>query len=847
MSKDKQARRASDAQKIALEKQLVKEGKIFPRTRYVPRSFAGRVLAVVLAFLIGVVAAIGGLLGVGYFAGTRPLKDVFGMLNIDYTQWLTDSAAELNALQLVQQISGGGIDSMGDIAAYTPYVDTLITTLNEQLSAIGVSIDGDELKATSFSDLGSYFSDVVRNTELGKALGVTAESDPILVAICYGSEGTNEEGGDYTLNDSGEIVMNEGKSPTTIASLTEGGNIVGNITIEAALSVNADSNSAMRYLAYGTEGVSYTIETDSTGNKYINMLRDPMTGTLYRKKKLSDLTGTDNVMGDAVISDIINIDESTSGLLYAIRDWTVNDLGNQARLERLKLSQVVTIDENASNILKAMSGWRISDLSDQKKIDSLTLGDVISVGDDSPSILKALRDTRLGELAQATQELRLVDLLGTEAVQQNRLLKNLALSSVSTLAADMDNLTVGQVYGDQIYSYLDLGADGTGKTYADYLSGYDPDDPDGQTNENRPDPIRFDADSFKLTQTRLLLDGEGQETQTQVLQGWFRTADGKYVPVDEDDVRRTADGAFSRIEIFLTPDSYVWNAVDYDNGGALTPLPAGTIGTDTTGYTVEQNGTDGTPVTDGGAPLYYLTERTVSSAEGDTVQKVAYPVMEDANGQFVRVRELEDGAEYSSVRRIDLERTIAEYVYTQDGSPVALDENGNVLYGEGDAQQALEIRTRVSGDETLYYILSEETVEQLYYYEDAGNYVSVTEDDFSVVYTASWTEQDGAVTIEDHRVDRFLDGIWYVLLGRDEDGNPVDNSATPILEIAPTISDATDLINSLPLWELWLHGVINENPFAVISYTENQTDYSNLNQLNVGSVIRYIKALSQRP
>ena len=847
MSKDKQARRASDAQKIALEKQLVKEGKIFPRTRYVPRSFAGRVLAVVLAFLIGVVAAIGGLLGVGYFAGTRPLKDVFGMLNIDYTQWLTDSAAELNALQLVQQISGGGIDSMGDIAAYTPYVDTLITTLNEQLSAIGVSIDSDELKATSFSDLGSYFSDVVRNTELGKALGVTAESDPILVAICYGSEGTNEEGGDYTLNDSGEIVMNEGKSPTTIASLTEGGNIVGNITIESALSVNADSNSAMRYLAYGTEGVSYTIETDSTGNKYINMLRDPMTGTLYRKKKLSDLTGTDNVMGDAVISDIINIDESTSGLLYAIRDWTVNDLGNQARLERLKISQVVTIDENASNILKAMSAWRISDLSDQKKIDSLTLGDVISVGDDSPSILKALRDTRLGELAQATQELRLVDLLGTEAVQQNRLLKNLALSSVSTLAADMDNLTVGQVYGDQIYSYLDLGADGTGKTYADYLSGYDPDDPDGQTNENRPDPIRCDADSFKLTQTRLLLDGEGQETHTQVLQGWFRTADGKYVPVDEDDVRRTADGAFSRIEIFLTPDSYVWNAVNYDNGGALTPLPAGTIGTDTTGYTVEQNGTDGTPVTDGGAPLYYLTERTVPSAEGDTMQKIAYPVMEDANGQFVRVRDLEDGAEYSSVRRIDLERTIAEYVYTQGGSPVALDENGNVLYGEGDAQQALEIRTRVSGDETLYYILSEETVEQLYYYEDAGNYVSVTEDDFSVVYTASWTEQDGAVTIEDHRVDRFLDGIWYVLLGRDEDGNPVDNSATPILEIAPTISDATDLINSLPLWELWLHGVINENPFAVISYTENQTDYSNLNQLNVGSVIRYIKALSQRP
>ncbi len=76
---------------------------------------------------------------------------------------------------------------------------------------------------------------------------------------------------------------------------------------------------------------------------------------------------------------------------------------------------------------------------------------------------------------------------------------------------------------------------------------------------------------------------------------------------------------------------------------------------------------------------------------------------------------------------------------------------------------------------------------------------------------------------------------------------PLTTLPLPFLRSRPIISDATDLINSLPLWELWLHGVINENPFAVISYTENQTDYSNLNQLNVGSVIRYIKALSQRP
>ena len=78
MAKDKNARKYSDAEKIALEKQLVKEGRILPRTRYVPRSFVGRVLTVLLAFLVGIFATIGGILGVGLYAGTRPLKEVFG-------------------------------------------------------------------------------------------------------------------------------------------------------------------------------------------------------------------------------------------------------------------------------------------------------------------------------------------------------------------------------------------------------------------------------------------------------------------------------------------------------------------------------------------------------------------------------------------------------------------------------------------------------------------------------------------------------------------------------------------------------------------------------------------------
>ena len=121
--------------------------------------------------------------------------------------------------------------------------------------------------------------------------------------------------------------------------------------------------------------------------------------------------------------------------------------------------------------------------------------------------------------------------------------------------------------------------------------------------------------------------------------------------------------------------------IEFDNDAALVPVADNTISTDTTGFTIETNGTGGTPVTDdNGMPLYYLTERTLPSQDGEPVaQQIAYPVMMDEGGYFVRMRTLEDGAQFSTVSRIDLERTITAYVYA-DGSAVTLDEDGNAVW-----------------------------------------------------------------------------------------------------------------------------------------------------------------------
>ena len=63
MAKTNQTQKYTDEQKIALEKQLIKEGKILPRTRYAPKGYVGRILAVLLAFLFGIFVTIGGILG----------------------------------------------------------------------------------------------------------------------------------------------------------------------------------------------------------------------------------------------------------------------------------------------------------------------------------------------------------------------------------------------------------------------------------------------------------------------------------------------------------------------------------------------------------------------------------------------------------------------------------------------------------------------------------------------------------------------------------------------------------------------------------------------------------------
>ena len=960
----KRAQKATQAQQLALEKQLVKEGKILPRTRYTPKGYLGRILALLLAFLFGMLAVVGGLLGGGYFLAVTPSRNLLnflklneGLLTEEYLNKsvidiVTDVRNDINSLTEPQNIS------LSTFSKYSPVVDTMVDSIVEQVSAYGISVDKTTLSTTPLGGLAFYLmDDVIMTAQLGAMLSVNAESEPFMIALCYGTEGSNEEGGDYQVVD-GQIVMNEGKEARTLGALvSEANTIINSMPLESILDAGIDSAAVILALCYGTEGVNYTVDE----NGGITMLTDPLTGKPYPVRKVEDLTGNSDLIQNVTIGDVITIDENTTGILLAIKDWTLNDLSDASRIESLRLSQVVTIDENSAPILKAMQDWRISDMTDADMVDSLTLGQIIEITKDSAQLLKSIADTPIGDLSATIDTLRLCDILDKEAIEGNKILRNLKMSSLDTLADDIQNLTVAQVFGDELYSYLDKHVSETdpdGVTYKELIGGYDHSD---NTNSAggailRPEAIR--ADDLKTEETRKTKDGA-----QIVLEGYFRK-DGlgeQSAPLSSvigsgavyrrlietttgegDDAVTTVETQYyvkDTVEIIPNPDAYEWKYIDYANGGEATALPDNTsvlaeakVPAEYTKLDPEQ-GTERYYTENGGEKTYYYfcTERIhIRDGEPQTEQ-VAYPLCTDSRGVYVyryvlEETQLEDGsivyAENSVRERVDLERTVTEYKYKDsgkpvvfatkeiEGEPVSVPDYAYVVWGEGEDAQTVRFMHRAAYERQKtdpetdkpvfdednnpvmeevperWWIVVESDVQPKYYYKSGTDPENPTEATFveeektQLTWTASWTVkgEDGSVTDENSNVavDRYLSGVWYLLFGCEicpgtaESGcthgtgdvpkgslhfiDGLDKTDMPILDIASVVTDASTTIKTLPLWMLWLHEFIDENPYAQITGGFDpdgdegaQTKVTNLNELSINGAIGFVKQLLQNP
>ena len=183
-------------------------------------GFFGKLIALLLGFILGVVGGIGGIGYAGYYAATQiqiqqgvDYLNTYAGLNIDYTQFVNGKYGEATIADLIGEVANAvteianGNGSLNTLNEISPYVAKLIlgeagseddNGLISKLQALGLEVDGETLmnlilvKPSGVSDknpdvyLTDYLLDSATSIEVVKVLEmVNVEVNDMLALICY--------------------------------------------------------------------------------------------------------------------------------------------------------------------------------------------------------------------------------------------------------------------------------------------------------------------------------------------------------------------------------------------------------------------------------------------------------------------------------------------------------------------------------------------------------------------------------------------------------------------------------------------------------------------------------------
>ncbi len=424
-----------------------------------------RILSYLLCFALGILLALAivAIVMASLLGGSA--RNALTALGIDAEGILTEEYLDRPALEVMDEVladlktlSDPDSVSLKILSKYSPAVGEIAETMSTQFSQLGVRIDSDTLLATPLGSLGTLMQESIKDAELGTALDITSLSDPILIELCYGRAGE-----DYTVIN-GKIVMNAGKTATTVGDLTAGATaLLQELYVETAFGVTAASNETLRFLAYGREGEQYVIE-----NGAVHMLSDPVTGIAYEKRTLGELA--DNSIYDGVTIDYGGTQTALSDLPVGAATDTVflSALSEEplctlpAALGTLTLAQILP----ESALLAPVQDTAIECFS-ADTLSALAVDELCET-----ALPEALAAAPLSDWADALEALPLAALLGEEATE-NRVLRALEGATFGELPGRIAALTVSDVFGDVMYSYCAPAMNG-GREYAEIVSSYDP-------------------------------------------------------------------------------------------------------------------------------------------------------------------------------------------------------------------------------------------------------------------------------------------------------------------------------------------------------------------------------------
>lgn len=247
-------------------------------------GFLGKLIALLLGVVIGIVGGIGGLAYAGYYIiANNTVKDTMTTVNnltglqIDLSQYISDEYSDQTLLALLSDVGAAsqkimdGTGTLNDLNEISPYVGTFVTGEGGLLSILagyGLELDANEVmnkyliggdsSSTDTNYLSGYVMSEVKNMPVDGVLkAVGMEGNALLDILIYGIEDE-----DYTRDEQGNIVMNEGKEALTIGGLGNA-DLIDRIMKAPAgsfmKSLGVEGNDLLDMLIYGMEGEDYTL------------------------------------------------------------------------------------------------------------------------------------------------------------------------------------------------------------------------------------------------------------------------------------------------------------------------------------------------------------------------------------------------------------------------------------------------------------------------------------------------------------------------------------------------------------------------------------------------------------
>lgn len=219
-------------------------------------GFFRKLIFFLLAFILGAVTSLGGVLGIGYYFSTKKtIKQLFGYVNFDYTPYLSEEYASKTVWTAVGSVIGelsklkDGSITLNDVDSITPMASSKVTALTDALyNTYGIQLNEDgAILSIPLSQIKDHVNKCVEETPVAHLLSAFGEGNAVLDAICYGVEGE-----DYIIDKNGDYQMLNGKEPLTIGGFA-GADLedrINALPITSLMDVDLEDE-VMRSLAYG--------------------------------------------------------------------------------------------------------------------------------------------------------------------------------------------------------------------------------------------------------------------------------------------------------------------------------------------------------------------------------------------------------------------------------------------------------------------------------------------------------------------------------------------------------------------------------------------------------------------